>query len=55
MRTSGFSGRDRLMVLVPLAMLAAFLIWMAGGIDASAAWLEGVLRSLAAWLSGLFR
>ena len=55
MRTSGSSGRDRLMGAAPLAMLAAFLVWMAGGPAASAAWLEAVLRSSAAWLSDLFR
>ncbi len=46
-------GRDVMMTAVPLAMLVAFAMFMAGGPAASLAWLEGVLRSMFEWVSKL--
>ncbi|MEO7273153.1 MAG: hypothetical protein ABIX28_18950 [Vicinamibacterales bacterium] len=50
MRTSGGSGRDSLMTIVPLGMLAVFIVWMAGGPRASVVWIESFLRELVAWV-----
>lgn len=49
MRTSG-GGRDGLMTTVPLVMLVAFVILMAGGTRSSLSWIESVLQSFVDWL-----
>jgi len=55
MQTSGGSGRDSLMTMVPLGMLGMLIIWMAGGPRNSLAWMENFLRELVGWVAGLVR
>jgi len=55
MRTSGAGSRDSLMTIVPLGMLALFIMWMAGGPRSSLAWIESFLQAFVAWVSALVR
>jgi len=55
MRTSGAGGRDSLMTIVPLGMLALFIVWLAGGPRSTLAWLESLLVGLVTWASELVR
>jgi hypothetical protein len=38
------------MTIVPLGMLAMFVVWMAGGPRNSVAWIESFLRGFVAWV-----
>ena len=53
MQTSGKGGRDHLMTAVPLAMLVAFVMFMAGGPTASLKWLEEMLSEFVSWAGTL--
>ena len=55
MRTSGGSGRDSLMTIVPLGMLGLLIVWMAGGPKASLAWVDSFLRALVQWVQDVIR
>jgi hypothetical protein len=55
MQTSGAGGRDSLMTIVPLGMLALLVVWLGGGPRSSLALVENLLRTLVTWVGSWIR